>query len=507
MFVCQRLLMKSLLEKKQDQDSALLLSRLTNFHLITALSHLTMSRYHPTLLRDDEGRSHTAHLSQFMDFWFDGLIEAADNLIKTNISDQPVFYLTSPFKAKYVFNESNYSSFISHQTFLTRANDTNVILVSNGANLNLSLVNISKYGYSTNIDQASFFGVNAAINVQNGSHCFLNHLNVITHNGAANIYSHGNGTYVFIEKSFLYSSGPVAHGLYAGGYGTVVGKNIIHYSSGYRSSSFAGDAPTGSVSISDSVAYTSGIGSAIFYTFGVTNAVNVVGYAKNSPALFADGDCTVTLTNCKLTAGLLGGVVIASSNTRTNGTILNLTNSRLTTLDDTMPGFWFGNVVATIYLYKTIIDTTSGILVVANYSTITQEFNHYADYSHNSLILPAIVTIYVVECSLSGSLIAYNGSSISWLVSQYSTWSGDAYSGYAKSYISVSLDSTSAWSLTNNTLLQNFTSSDKSLRNISSNGYNITYDSTSAANSWLHGRTILLNGGGKLMPAEAEELS
>lgn len=431
--------------------------------------------------------------------YFDLSKDAADNAIKADYNVQPLMYLISALKASHFFNGSNTSS-INHRTFSTSDNDTSVIVVGNGASLNLSFVSVLKSGYTSDLLQASFFGVNAAINVQNGSRCFFSHLNITTHNGAANIYSYGNGSYVYIENSFLYSSGPAAHGLYAGGYGTAVGKNIAHYSGGNRCSSFAGDGPAGYVTIYDSISRTSGIGSAIFYALGTITATNVIGYAENSPALFSDGQQTSTIVNCDLTAGLLGGTVMFSSMQRRSGAILNLIDSKLTVLGATMPALWFGNVIASVYLYHTEINTKSNILVTANYSQVTQEFNYYAGYPDNPNLQPAIVTITVVECSLHGNLVAYNGSSISWVISQYSTWHGHAFSGYGDSYISVSLDSTSTWSLTGNTILTNLSLANNNLAGISSNGYNITYDSTSPANSWLNQTTFILNGGGRLMP-------
>ena len=431
---------------------------------------------------------------------FDVSKDSADNAIKADYNVQPLMYLISSLQASNVFNGSNTPSSMDHRTLATSANDTSVIVVGNGAQLNLSFVNIVKYGYSSNLLQASFFGVNAAINVQNGSRVFFDHLNVTTHNGAANLYSYGNGSYIYIENSILYSSGPAAHGLYASRYGTIVGKNIAHYSGGNRCSSFAGDGPAGYVFISDSTAHTSGIGSAIFYALGTITATNVIGYAEKAPALFSDGAQVSILTNCDLTAGLLGGTVMFSSMRRQTGAMLNVTNSKLTTLSSTMPALWFGNVIATAYLHSATITTKSGILVVANYSQVTQEFNYYAGYPDNPNLAPAIVTVNVVECSLSGSLIVYNGSSISWNMSQYSTWNGNAYSGYGKSYISIYLDPTSTWNVTGDTVLQNLTLANNNLTNINSNGYNLFYDSNSTANNWLNGTTISLNGGGKLMP-------
>lgn len=436
--------------------------------------------------------------------YFDLSNDAADNAIKANYNIKPVDHLISPLKAPYFFNGSNSSS-LDHQTFSTSDNDTNVIVVGNGAALNLSFADILKTGYSSNLFQASFFGVNAAINVQNGSRCFFDHLNITTHNGAANVYSYGNESYVYVENSFFYSSGPAAHGLYAGGHGTIVGKNIAHYSGGNRCSAFAGDGPAGYVTISDSIAHTGGIGSAIFYVLGTIHATNVIGYAHNSPALFSDGPQNSTLINCDLTAGLLGGTVIFSSMFRRSGATLTLIDSKLNTLGATMPGLWFGNIIAAVYLHHTEINTASGILVTANYSQVTQEFNYYAGYPDNPNLLPAIVTVNVEECSLNGTLIAYNGSSISWLLNRHSTWYGHAYSGYGESYISISLDTTSTWFLAGNTALQGLTLVNNHWASIYSNGYNITYNSTDPVNSWLNDTTITLNGGGLLMPFTKEQ--
>lgn len=54
--------------------------------------------------------------------------------------------------------------------------------------------------------------------------------------------------------------------------------------------------------------------------------------------------------------------------------------------------------------------------------------------------------------------------------------------------------------MTGTSYLTVFTDRDQNLTNISSHGYNIVYDGSSLGNTWLHGRTLKLPGGGKLMP-------
>jgi hypothetical protein len=220
--------------------------------------------------------------------------------------------------------------------------------------------------------------VNAAVNVANGSFTTFNNINIITYNGSANLCSYGSETYVIVEDSDLYGSGPISRGLYAGGNGTVTGRNIRHYSGGYRSSAFSGDSPAGYVYINSSVAHTAGIGSTIFYALGEIHAENVVGHAEQAPALFMDGVQTAELQKVDVTAGLLAGILLFSSSEREAGAYINLTDSKLTVLPETAPGLWFGNIIATAELASVEIETASGILVVTNYSQITQDFDYYA---------------------------------------------------------------------------------------------------------------------------------
>jgi hypothetical protein len=99
------------------------------------------------------------------------------------------------------------------------------------------------------------------------------------------MYVYGTGSVAYVDNAWLYSSGPVSHGLYAGGNGTVYGTNIEVYSGGNRCSAFSGDNPAGYIHITDAVAHTDGIGSAVCYALGLCNMTNVIGHASRSPAM------------------------------------------------------------------------------------------------------------------------------------------------------------------------------------------------------------------------------
>lgn len=390
---------------------------------------------------------------------------------------------------------------LDHTTVSDTENDTSVVVVTAGAELTMDYVTVIKEGYSSNLLQASFFGLNAAINVANASTAYISNCNVTTHNGAANIYGYGTGTVIYAQNTDLYSSGPTAHGLYASGNATIYGSNIRHYSGGNRCSSFAGDSPAGYVYVSDSVAHTAGIGSGIFYALGEVHASNILGHAEKSPVLFSDGPQLANITDSDLTAGLLAGTVMFSSMDRQSGARIMLTNSRLTAPGKDMAGLWFGNIIARATLTSAEIITASGILIIANSSQVTQEFDYFAGGEQNSAIQPAEVTVEVSESNLKGDLVAYNGSSISFSLNDYSTWTGAARSGGgAAGNFSITLDSTSKWVLTEDCEVSHFQNKDAKMKNIVSNGHSIKYKPT--ISKALGKKTWKLAGGGEIKPSD-----
>ena len=68
--------------------------------------------------------------------------------------------------------------------------------------------------------------------------------------------------------------------------------------------------------------------------------------------------------------------------------------------------------------------------------------------------------------------------------------------------VDISLDTNSTWNVTGTSYVTVLTDEDTSLDNIKDNGNTIYYDSSNSSNSWLEGKTITLNDGGVLTPAE-----
>ncbi|KAJ4418117.1 hypothetical protein N0V82_005781 [Gnomoniopsis sp. IMI 355080] len=436
----------------------------------------------------------------------------ADNAILADYQDaSTALYEFIAITGPYLYDAEDGN--ITRASLYENANDTSVLVVANSSEVYLSHSTITKLGYSSDLTQAAFFGVNAAINIANTSTLHASHVNVTTHNGAANIYTYGTDSYAYVDHAWLYSSGPNAHGLYAAGNGTVYASNVKHYSGGNRASSFSGDSPAGYVHVSNSIAHTDGIGSAVCYALGLCNLTNVIGHASNAPVTFSDGVQTTLYTDSDVTAGLLAGVVLFSSSTRESGAEVTFTNSRLTVLGSDMPAIWFGNIIGTASFVSSVANNSaSGILAIANMSQVTQDFDYFAGYEQNSAIEPAILTLELEDSVVSGDLVAYNGSAINAVLNDYAHWTGTAYDGYNSTTsidnvtltaptFSVTLAATANWTLTANTSLANFTDADSTVSNVISQGYWIFYDASSSANAAWDSQTVSLNGGGYLAPA------
>lgn len=100
--------------------------------------------------------------------------------------------------------------------------------------------------------------------------------------------------------------------------------------------------------------------------------------------------------------------------------------------------------------------------------------------------------------------MAYNGSTVNLTLTEHSSWTGAAIWGYGNASIAVHLDKTSNWTLTADSTVQNLTIASGDLSQIFSNGFNLFYDNTASANTWLKNQTMFIQGGGKLAPIGAE---
>lgn len=80
----------------------------------------------------------------------------ADNAILADYNITPTLYQTSPIEGAHVYTDQNAS--ITRQYLTVDANDTSVLVISNGSTATVSYTEIVKFGHGSNLFQESFYG-------------------------------------------------------------------------------------------------------------------------------------------------------------------------------------------------------------------------------------------------------------------------------------------------------------------------------------------------------------
>ncbi len=131
------------------------------------------------------------------------------------------------------------------------------------------------------------------------------------------------------------------------------------------------------------------------------------------------------------------------------------------------PVMWFGNVNATVQLYRTRITNAAleggeSLLVVANRSQASLDYSSYENdlpIFPNSSLSPARVEFDIQESVINGDIASLLGSYIKWSLAASSVWHGstllvDAVNAASAIDIDIAPDCT--WVLTQNAVLQGF---------------------------------------------------
>jgi hypothetical protein len=81
---------------------------------------------------------------------------AADNALLADYNITPSFYQTEAIVGPYSYSGKHLN--ISHALLTVNANDTSVLVIANGSDIAVSYTDVVKFGYCSNLFQASFYG-------------------------------------------------------------------------------------------------------------------------------------------------------------------------------------------------------------------------------------------------------------------------------------------------------------------------------------------------------------
>ena len=198
--------------------------------------------------------------------------------------------------------------------------DECALLVSTKEAVSISQPTISKTGDSDGGDNCSFYGVNAALLVKDGSTTTIKGGTISSSaRGANGVFSYGgngghnggqgDGTTVIIEDTKITTTGDGSGGIMTTGGGVMKAKNLTVNTSGRSSAPIRSDRGGGVVTVEGGSYTSNGQGSPVIYSTADITVSDAVLTSNMSEGAVIEGKNSITLNNCQMTV----------SNTRRNG--------------------------------------------------------------------------------------------------------------------------------------------------------------------------------------------
>jgi len=360
---------------------------------------------------------------------------------------------------------------LTEGTYTATGDDESVLEASGSVSASASGITIKKTdGSASSADGASFYGVNAAVRVYENAELSLTDCTIeASASNATGVFAYQNGV-INIENSTVTVSGGGAGGIQVAGGGTLYAKDLTVTSA--SKAAIRSDRGGGTMVV-DGGTYTS-TGSngcpAIYSTADIT-VKNAVCVSEKSRAVIIEGKNSVTLENCTLSgndqstkSGSVRANVLlyqsASGDASVGTSEFTMKGGRITSLSGAM--FYCTNTSSVIDLSGAeLVLSDDGSLLIVSAGRWGKDGSNggHCTFKASSQVLEG--TIYVDSIS-SLSLDLTDGSSFTGSISSEGT-------------VSVSLDSSSTWTLTGDSYISSL-SGDTS--GIDLNGYTLYVNGT-----------------------------
>ena len=377
----------------------------------------------------------------------------------------------------------------SSGSYTSETPDENAVLVDTSEAVTLTGLTVTKTGDSDGGDSCSFYGLNAAVLAKGGSTVTISGGTITTDaKGANGVFSYGgngaqnggagDGTTVNISDTVIKTSADNSGGIMTTGGGVTNVSNLSIETSGRSSAAIRTDRGGGTVTVNGGTYTTNGLGSpAVYSTADITvssaklisnQSEGVCIEGKNSVTL-KDCDFTVSNTKCNGHATFLDSIMIyqsmsgdadsgTSSFTMTGGSLTSRsghvfhvtnTNAVISLSDVDITNEDSENVLLSI-----CDDGWSGADNIAQLNASSQTLSGRILVGDNSKLTLELTEGSSFTGSIGGQIKNSTGETVSTEVGE----------------VSVTLDSTSKWTLTADSYITSF---DGDVSQIVSNGYKL----------------------------------
>jgi hypothetical protein len=393
------------------------------------------------------------------------------------------------------YSQSSGTNTVTSQTYSSSTSDESAVKVTGGT-LNMATCTVTKSGGTSNSDNSNFYGLNAAV-LNYGSSAVINMTGgTITTSGvgANAFYSYaGSAT---ISDVTINCTANSSRGLFATGGGSITASNITATTAGSNSSVIATDRGGGTVTVTGGTYKCTGTDAAVLYSTGKITVSGITGSSAQGEIAVIEGSNTVTITGeSSITSGSSSRGIMAlqsgSGDAEGSEAYFTITGGSLTTTNSSAPLIEVvTNASGYIYLNSVTTSIASGVLMLVDYNT--RWTTHTAK---GNLYLNGAYTY-------TGDIQADSYSTANTNILTGATLVGKINNANTALLTTLTMDSQSNWTVTGtshiNGLITDPSISGTSVSNITGNGYNVYY--TTSTNSSLGGKTYSLVGGGYLLP-------
>ena len=375
------------------------------------------------------------------------------------------------------------------QTYASTTADESALLISTSDAVTITNPTVTKSGDSDGGDNCNFYGLNAAVLVKDGAAATITGGTVTSDaEGANGVFCYGgnggqngasgDGTTVYIYDTAITTTGNGSGGIMTTGGGVTYAYDLTVETSGQSSAAIRTDRGGGTVVV-DGGSYTSnGLGSPAIYSTADITVSNATLLSTLSEGVCIEGLNAITLTNCDLTAnntkcngnatfldtimiyqsmsgdaasGTSSFTMTGGSLTSKNGHVFHVTN---TSAVITLEGVEIVNEDGDNILLSVCADGWSGGSNIATLKAIAQKLAGAIKVGSDSALTLMLTDGSSFEGSIDGSITNASGTVVSTEVGT----------------VSVTLDSTSTWTLTGDSYVTEFNGD---AANVIANGYTL----------------------------------
>ena len=383
------------------------------------------------------------------------------------------------------------------QTYSSSTSDESALIVDTADTVAISNATVTKTGDSDGGDNCNFYGLNAALLVMGGSETTISGTTIESSaEGANGVFCYGgnggqngaegDGTTVNISDTTITTTGNGSGGIMTTGGGITNAENLTVTTSGRSSAPIRTDRGGGTVNVNGGTYTSNGLGSPAIYSTADVAVSNATLVSNLSEGVCIEGKNSITLTDCDLTANntkcngnatFYDSIMIyqSMSGDADSGTSsFNMTNGSLTSKSGHIFHVTNTNAVINLQNVKLVNEDSANVLL----SVCADGWSGASN----------IATLNATQQTLEGAILVGSDSELTLNLSD-----GSAFTGYIGGQIenasgesvstevgtvNVTLDSTSTWTLTQDTYVSSFSGDASS---VIANGHTLYVNGTALA--------------------------